>query len=145
MIKGNAAKFKDERGQTMTVANARFLSVEPQFRVADVVKTAEFYRDVLGFRLEGYFGNPPVFTQVTRDGVTIQLGRSSDETRATPPPDGIAYNAYIWVDDVDALSREFRSKGADIIEEPVDRIYKCRELVVRDCNRLVLCFAKDIS
>ncbi|HET6202931.1 MAG TPA: VOC family protein [Planctomycetota bacterium] len=120
----------------------RFLGIHPQFRVADLVRTAEHYRDVLGFRLDGTFGDPPVFTQANRDGVVIQLGRALDPSRARRAPDGVGYNAYVWVDDVDALAGEYRGRGADVAEGPVLRSYGCRELVVRDCNGLVLCFAQ---
>jgi len=123
----------------------RLLGVEPQFRVIDLVATAEYYRDVLGFRLEGYFGDPPVFTQVSHDRVTIQLGRASSPAEATLPADAVGYNAYVWVDDVDGLAAEYRRAGAQVVEGPVDRVYRCRELVVRDLNGLVLCFARDTS
>jgi catechol 2,3-dioxygenase-like lactoylglutathione lyase family enzyme len=37
--------------------------VSPQFIVPDVTSAAEYYRDVLGFRILGYFQDPPVFAQ----------------------------------------------------------------------------------
>jgi catechol 2,3-dioxygenase-like lactoylglutathione lyase family enzyme len=122
--------------------SARLLLVFPQFRVEDVVKTAEYYRDVLGFEIDDYVGDPPVFTHVKRDFVSIQIGlahRSGGPTRA---PGGVGYNTYIWTDDVDALAAELKGRGADVIEGPVDRMYPCRELVVRDVNGLTLCFAQ---
>jgi catechol 2,3-dioxygenase-like lactoylglutathione lyase family enzyme len=38
--------------------------------VPDVVATAEFYRDKLGFELLGYFLDPPVYAMVRRDSKT---------------------------------------------------------------------------
>jgi len=123
---------------------ARLLLAFPQFRVADVVRTAEHYRDALGFEIEGYFGDPPVFTHVQRDHVAIQIGRAlhAGSLSRSAGPEG--YNAYIWTDDVDALARELEARGAAIKEGPVNRAYPCRELVVEDCNGLILCFAKRI-
>ena len=123
--------------------SARFLCIEPQFRVTDLVRTAEYYRDVLGFSIGGYFGDPPVFTQVSRDLVTIQLGRELDAARTTRPVSGVAYNAYIFVDDVEALAAEYAQGGVTVLEGPVTRVYGCRELVIKDCNGLVLCFAQS--
>lgn len=125
--------------------NARLLAAFPQFRVADVKKSAEYYRDVLGFKIGDYFGDPPVFVHVARDYVVIQIGRTLTAELATRPPGGVGHNAYIWTDDVDALAVELKEKGAEILEGPVDRHYKCRELVVEDCDGLTLCFAKRLE
>ena len=43
----------------------------PYFLVDDVFATAEFYRDFLGFTFNEFFGDPPSFTIVERDGVCI--------------------------------------------------------------------------
>jgi hypothetical protein len=43
------------------------------------------------------------------------------------------------------LAQELRGRGADILDGPEDRIYKQRELVVKDCNDVVLVFAEDTS
>lgn len=123
--------------------STKFLCIEPQFRVTDLVRTAEFYREVLGFSIGGYFGDPPVFTQVSRDLVTIQLGRELDPARTTRPVSGVAYNAYIFVDDVESLAAEYAQGGVTVVEGPVTRVYGCRELVISDCNALVLCFAQS--
>jgi len=128
----------------MTDHAAKLLLAFPQFRVEDVVRTAEHYRDVLGFEIDGYFGDPPVFTHVRRDHVVIQIGRSRrrDALSRGAGPEG--YNAYIWTDDVDALASELSARGAAIVEGPLNRVYPCRELIVEDCNGLILCFAKRI-
>jgi predicted enzyme related to lactoylglutathione lyase len=54
-----------------------------------------------------------------------------------------AYDAYIEITDLDALVTELRSRGAAIIEGPVDRVYGKRELVIEDCNGLRLAFGED--
>ena len=52
------------------------------------------------------------------------------------------FDAYVWVDNIDALAAELRAKKADIIEGPIDRIYRMRELLVRDLNGYVLAFGE---
>jgi hypothetical protein len=38
----------------LTEASTRILAAAPQFAVQDVVRTAEYYRDVLGFHIASY-------------------------------------------------------------------------------------------
>ena len=44
-----------------------------------------------------------------------------------------------------ALVAELRRQGANILEGPEDRIYEQRELVVKDCNGLILAFGEGIN
>jgi catechol 2,3-dioxygenase-like lactoylglutathione lyase family enzyme len=122
--------------------SARLLMAFPQFRVADVRRTAEYYRDVLGFTIDDYAGDPPVFTHVKRDFVCIQIGLAHPSGGPTRAPGGVGSNVYLWTDGIDALAEELRGRGAEILEGPVDRVYPCRELLVRDVNGLTLCFAQ---
>lgn len=124
----------------------RLKHVAPYFLVADVVATAEFYRDVLGFTFRDFFGDPPAFTIVARDEVRIMLNQILSAKAVVVRPnrnvmDG-TFDAYVYVSNVDALATELRSKKADIVEGPVNRIHGMRELFVRDCNGYVLAFGQ---
>ncbi len=122
-------------------------SISPVFVVPDVVASAEYYRDVLGFRILSYFLDPPVFAMVARDTAVIHFGKTDDG--APPSPNvarrGISIDAYIWVNDVDALYAELQSRGAKILEPPTVRVYKCYEMVVEDNFGFRLCFSLDTS
>lgn len=122
---------------------ATFKSVAPQFVVPDVVKTAEYYRDRLGFKILGYFADPPVFAMVSRDGVEIHFGKSDtgDERVNEDVRRGLGNDAYIWVDDIEALYAELSAGEVEILEGPVKRIYDCVEVVIKDCNGFQLVFA----
>jgi uncharacterized glyoxalase superfamily protein PhnB len=110
-------------------------------------KAAEYYRNKLGFTIRGYFfEDPPVFAMVGRDDdQTIMLslidGGRGGSNRAYKP-EGI--DAYLWVDDVDALYGAFQRAGADIVAPPQSRIYGMKELEVRDVDGYVLCFGEDV-
>jgi catechol 2,3-dioxygenase-like lactoylglutathione lyase family enzyme len=121
----------------------RLSRTAPYFLVDDVTATAEYYRDVLGFSFDRFFGIPPSFTIVRRDVVAIML-RQARPPVARPNRTAMdeAFDAYVWVDDVDALATELRANKADIVEGPVDRIYHMRELLVRDLNGCVLAFGQ---
>ncbi|HXI26393.1 MAG TPA: VOC family protein [Pyrinomonadaceae bacterium] len=130
-----------------------FTSAVPQFTVPDVVKTAEYYRDVLGFQIAGYWNGesvsmepsePPVFGIVWRDKIQFFFSRADDSPVRTGRAE-FALDAYIRITGVDELATELRERGADIIDGPEDRVYNQRELVVSDCNGLVLCFGEEIG
>jgi uncharacterized glyoxalase superfamily protein PhnB len=116
------------------------------------VQTAEYYRDVLGFQTAGYWDgeranstpdDPPVFAIVRRDQVQLFFNRA-DQPAGTGRAQG-SYDAYLRVVGIDALAEELRGHGANILDGPTDRVYGQRELVVRDCNGLVLAFGEDTS
>ena len=113
----------------------------------DVVEAAEYYRDVFGFKILGYYWDPPVFAMVGRDDVVIQFGRIDRGQTVSPnrARRDEALDAYIWVSDLDALHAELKDRGARIIEGPVMRVYKCREMVIEDNCGFHLAFAQDTS
>jgi uncharacterized glyoxalase superfamily protein PhnB len=53
--------------------------------------------------------------------------------------------AYFRVTGIDALAEELRARGADMPDGPEDRSYGQREIMVKDCNGLILCFGEDTS
>lgn len=128
-------------------ARVRFKAINPNFVVGDVVTEAEHYRDVLGFQILGYFGEPPVFAMVARDQATIQFSKVDEGAEVLPNVGRhkIGLDAYIWVDDVDALYSELQAKGAKILEKPVLRIYNCYEMMVEDPFGFRLVFSQDSS
>jgi catechol 2,3-dioxygenase-like lactoylglutathione lyase family enzyme len=131
--------------QTKAAVECRMIS--PQFVVPDVVAAAEYYRDVLGFHIRGYFLDPPVYAIVGRDSVEIHFGRLGTGSAASPNVqrrEG-SLDAYIWVNDLDPLYAELKEHGAKIVEPPETRVYKCYEMVVEDALGFRLAFGMDIS
>ena len=129
----------------------RFLGAVPQFTVPDLVRTAEYYRDVLGFQIAGYWDGeqvsfapdpPPVFAIVWRDQIQMFFNRADRPDVRTGRADG-ACDAYLRVTGIDALAEELRTRGADIIDGPEDQSYGQRQLMVRDCNGLILGFGEE--
>ena len=130
-----------------------FVAAVPQFTVPDLVRTAEYYRDVLGFQIAGYWDGervslvpdtPPVFAIVWRDQVQVFFNRADQPDVRIRPAEG-APDVYLRVMGIDALAEQLRTRGADILDGPEDRVYGQRELVVTDCNGLILCFGEDTS
>jgi hypothetical protein len=119
----------------------QFDGVSPQFTVPDVVRTAEYYRDVLNFTIAGYWGDPPVFCIVWRGEVQFFFNQADARTPRTERAEG-AYDAFVRVRGVDLLAEQLRQDGADILEGPAQRVYHQRELVIRDCNGLIIAFGE---
>ena len=120
-------------------------SVAPYFPVHDVVATANYYRDKLGFRYERFWGEPPSFCMVHRNGVVIMLscmpaGGVVRPNRFARPEPGDDWDAYVWVDDADALFAEFTANGVTIARGICDQEYGCRDFDVEDCNGYRICF-----
>ena len=103
----------------------------PQSAVADLVRTTEYYRDVLGFQIAGYWDgervslvpdSPPVFAIVSRDQVQVFFNLADSSSvhsgRTEDAPD-----VYLRVLGIDALADELRSRGADVLDGPEDRTY----------------------
>jgi len=123
-------------------------NVAPFFLVDDVIATANFYRDKLGFRFDRFWGDPPGFCMVRRGGITIMLKQT--ESPGVMRPNNVAedeghWDAYIWVDAADPLFAEFQAKGVTIARAICDQPYGCRDFDVLDCNGYRLCFGQDIG
>lgn len=92
-------------------------SIAPYFLVDDVVATANYYRDKLGFSYERFWGEPPCFCMVERSGVVIMLSQVERKGVARPnrltDPEGEAWDAYVWIEDADALCGVDVSRGED--------------------------------
>ena len=120
--------------------------IAPYFMVDDVVATANFYRDKLGFRYDRFWGDPPAFCMVTRGGIIIMLSQIAGAVSPNGSRDahGDAWDAYVWVDDADALHQEFAEKGVRIARPICEQPYGNRDFDALDCNGYRLCFGHSI-
>ena len=118
--------------------------IAPQLVVRDVVMTAEYYRDILGFRILGYFLDPPVYAMVERDGIQLHFGQADGPgvQLSNVPLRKVGFDLYIWTDDVESLCQEFRDRGVPIARELTDRVYGNREFSIEDCNGFMLTFGQ---
>jgi predicted enzyme related to lactoylglutathione lyase len=130
------------------VTNRPRWCIAPYFIVDDVVATANYYRDKLGFQYDRFWGEPPCFCMVQRSGIVIML-KQLEQTGVMRPnhtvdPEG-TWDAYIWIDNADALLAEFQSKGVKIARDICDQPYGCRDFDVEDCNGYRLCFGQNLE
>jgi Glyoxalase/Bleomycin resistance protein/Dioxygenase superfamily len=120
--------------------HARFNKVAPQLIVRDVTATAEYYRDMLGFKILGYLSDP-VSGMVERDSVEIHFWKADN---AEISPNRLArkdgYCVYIWTSDIDLLLQEFKSVQVHIVEGPVTSQNGSREIIIEDINGFKIAF-----
>jgi GNAT superfamily N-acetyltransferase/predicted enzyme related to lactoylglutathione lyase len=102
-----------------------FARVVPQLPVADVRETTQFYRDVLGFKIDWTWGEND-YGAVSRDRTELYL------IAAQPPFQPIT--CVVNVTAVDPLCEEWRAKGAKVLSEPENKPWGLREFMVEDNN-----------
>jgi uncharacterized glyoxalase superfamily protein PhnB len=126
---------------------ATLLRSAPYFPVGDVDRTAEFYERVLGFQREYVAGQPAQFAICSRDGLAIMLRRVTAAERISPSESqGGTWDAFFWVDGVDALHDELSARGASVVYGPIDQqAYGMREFAIRDLDGHVLGFGASVA
>jgi hypothetical protein len=86
---------------------------------------------------------------VKRAGVVIMLSQlprtGSIRPNRLTDPGGDTWDAYVWVDDVDGLYREFKSRAVTITRGLCDQPYGVRDFDVEDCNGYRLCFGQPVT
>ncbi len=118
----------------------------PYLIVEDVNRSAEYYRDILGFRYDQLWGEPPSFV-IARRGNGLLMLRSSAVKHHARPNNAVdadfLWDAYFYVSDIEALHKEFTANGAEVLYPPSTKFYGMREMEVRDINGYILCFGQD--
>jgi uncharacterized glyoxalase superfamily protein PhnB len=118
--------------------------IAPVFFTTDIPRTIAYYKDKLGFECLGTWEDPPVYAMVARDHRTIHF-RCAEPPRANPEKyaDELL-DAYIFIEDADALYAEYAAKGVEITRELGNMPWRSREFVVKDCDGRLLAFGSDL-
>lgn len=119
----------------------------PVFLVSDVEEAAAYYRERLGFDHSGFWGEPPALCIPYRDDVRIVLEEAADPDAVRPNgARGGEWDAYVWIEDADALFAEVEEAGAKIRSEPtVKEYYGMKEFKVEDLDGHVIVFGEDVA
>ena len=122
-------------------AKAKVTGMSYVLAVPDVRRTADWWIEVMGFRLQM---EPEGWRFVVRDGCRIMLGECPD---AIPPADlgDHSYFAYVELDDVDAYHAAIAPRGAEVIAPPTDKPWGMREMAVRTPDGHRIMFGTDLE
>jgi predicted enzyme related to lactoylglutathione lyase len=112
--------------------STRVECIDPILRVEDMARSVRYYTEVLGF--ENAPWGTDEFTHVGRDGRGIYLCRRGQGNPGT----------WVWigVDDVRALHRAYRERGAIIRREPKNEPWAL-EMQIEDPDGHVLRFGSE--
>jgi predicted enzyme related to lactoylglutathione lyase len=124
----------------------KLTGVSPVLLVADLDRSVEFFRDRLGFECE-VVGDPPNFGVVRRDAAVILLALADDPERIVPNWKIVhnIWNAYIRVDDADAIYAEVQERGAEIDYTIYDAPHGFREFGVQDPDGHDIAFGQPLQ
>ena len=105
------------------------------FPTPDIVKTAEFYSEKLGFRRVDYLDAKEPHICLYRDDVEFILTQSNG-SKVMPNRELYGYggDAYIIVKDQQTLQDEYAAKGVNIVKPLHKTDYHNQEFVIEDCD-----------
>ncbi|MGE0361397.1 MAG: VOC family protein [Vicinamibacterales bacterium] len=114
--------------------------IAPQFFATDLAATLAYYEEKLGFACVGTWQEPPVYAIVERDGHRIHFRCAAAPTPNPDKYDDELLDAYLSVEDADALFAEFGRRDVEVTRELADTPWGAREFVVKDCDGRLLAF-----
>ncbi len=105
------------------------------FPTPNIVKTAEYYADKLGFRRVDYLDSKEPHICLYRDDVEFILTQSNGQ-RVIPNRELYGYggDAYVIVKDQQALQDEYEAKGVKIVHQLHKTDYHNQEFVIEDID-----------
>ncbi len=121
-------------------ATATIRELVPLLFVQDILRSAAFYQERLGFELtqkwepDGKLG----WCRLARDGSAVMLQQANDEDGpAVGRGRGVCF--YFNCDDVQAIFAEFTERGLTI-QPPAAAFYGLNQVFVTDPDGYALCF-----
>jgi uncharacterized glyoxalase superfamily protein PhnB len=118
--------------------------IVPLFFTTDIPGTLAYYKEKLGFECLGTWLDPPVYAILARDGHAIHFRCAAPPTANPEKYEEELLDAYLHVEDADALYAEFAGNGVEFARELGDTPWNSREFVVKDCEGRLLAFGASL-
>jgi uncharacterized glyoxalase superfamily protein PhnB len=118
--------------------------IAPQFFATDIPRTLAYYKDQLGFECTGTWLDPPTYAIVTRNGHAIHFRCAAPPIANPDKYEDELLDAYLFVEDVDALYAEYAVKGVEFTRRIGNMPWDSREFVVKDCDGRLLAFGSNL-
>ena len=119
--------------------------ITPVFFSTDIPATLAYYKDKLGFACMGTWHDPPVYAIVARDGHAIHFRCAEPPTSNPDKYADELLDAYLSIEDADALYAEYAARGVEFTRELGDTPWRSREFVIKDCDGRLLAFGRQIE
>lgn len=117
--------------------------IAPQFFTTNLPATLAYYQEKLGFECLGTWHDPPVYAIVARDQHRIHFRCAEPSARHPDKYADELLDAYVRVEDADALFAEYLDRGVEFTRGLADMPWQSREFVVKDCDGRLLAFGAD--
>lgn len=116
------------------------------FLVKDVIASADYYRDKLGFECT-LLGEPPQFCIAARDNHHLMLAKNVDPDYQPALNKVIddMWHAYFWVDNVEALYVELDQRGAILDYGLKVADYGVKEFGIKDPDGYEIAFGQIVK
>jgi uncharacterized glyoxalase superfamily protein PhnB len=124
--------------------------IAPVFFTTDILATLAYYTGKLGFACLSTWpavppaDDPPDYAIVARDNQVIHFRSAAPPTANPDKYADELLDAYLFVDDADALYSEYAAKGVEFTRELGNTPWNCREFVVKDCDGRLLAFGANL-
>lgn len=113
------------------------------FPVPDILKTARFYTDSLGFRAVEYVECEEPHICLYRDKTEIILLKANtDRVFTNRELYGYGYDAYLYTSEMEELEKQLRRNRVKIARPPSMTDYKNREFVIEDIDGRWIAFGR---
>lgn len=113
------------------------------FPVPDILKTARFYTDSLGFRAVGYVECEEPHICLYRDKTEIILLKANtDRIFTNRELYGYGYDAYLYTSEMEELEKQLRRNRVKIARPLSMTDYKNREFVIEDIDGRWIAFGR---
>ena len=118
--------------------------IAPVFFTMNIPATLASYKDKLGFDCLGTWQDPPVYAIVARDQHAIHFRCAVPPTANPDKYDDELLDAYLFIEDADALHAEYAARGVQFTRELGNMPWNSREFVVKDCDGRLLAFGANL-
>jgi len=114
--------------------------------VKDVTASAIWYKDKCGFTIDSFYGDPPTFGIIGRDGFHLMFAKCPPE-KIVPNWKNVqaTSNVYFWVNDVESIYKEFVSNGATIDWDLCIQPYGVKEFGINDPDGYDVAFGEILK
>lgn len=118
--------------------------IAPLFFITNIPATLAYYKDKLGFECKGTWQDPPIYAIVARDHCAIHFRCAEPPTANPDKYEDELLDAYIYVENADALYAEYAANGVEFARGLGDMPWNSREFVVKDCDGRLLAFGASL-
>ncbi|MYD29374.1 MAG: VOC family protein [Dehalococcoidia bacterium] len=126
-----------------STGEARLTAAYPQLFTRDMERAAAFYREQFGFEVRFLFGDPPVYAQFSRDTVRLNMRQVDAPVLDREAAErGELLAAYLEVDDVEGLYREYAGRDVDFYLRLQMKPWGLKGFIVRDPDGNLLNFSE---